>query len=1079
MAAGTSPTPSPLAPTPLAITLQVIEQIRQRQARPTATYRLQLHAGFTLHDAAAIVPYLQELGISHVYCSPYLRAKTGSTHGYDLCDHNQFNPELGGEAAYRELVARLQEHGMGHILDMVPNHMAASTQNPWWYDVLENGPNSPYAHFFDIDWQPVKPELADKILLPILGKQYGEVLEERQLQLEFREGAFLLRYFDNELPLSPKSIVPLLENHLTDLRSELGAEHPELVELESIITALVHLPPQTARDLASVRERQREKEVVKRRLRDLTAFSEPIRRHIDRNIALYNGQEKDQASIDAMDRLLDEQAYRLSHWRAAFDEINYRRFFDINELAAISMEAPDVFWRSHGLVRSLLAEGSLSGLRIDHIDGLFDPERYLLRLQWAYLADLGQLAFKRLSDEAAASAQAGEAGSETTPAANGAANSTNVEWHQIAPEVLKLLCDQFGLPPPGPEDLRAVLGPETVADIPQTEAMEPRAALVMPAAQPLYVLTEKILGPDEPLPETWPIAGTTGYDFLTTLNGLFVQPVGWEEIVRSYKRFTDSDAAYEEVVLESKRLILRVAMASELLMLAHRLNRISEQHRRSRDLTLNMLRLAAREVLVLFPVYRVYPRKEGVSDRDRRFVDLAVAKARRLNPAFDAAVWAFLRDVLLLAHPPGLTPEAIAERELLAGRFQQVTSPVMAKGVEDTAFYVWVPLGSVNEVGGDPRRPTTPAKQFHDHNLERLARYRQAMLATTTHDTKRTEDVRARLNVLSEIPREWRNAVQRFSRLNRRWRREVDGEAAPTPKDEYLYYQSLLGIWPLEPPNSAQREELIRRLQAYMEKATHEAKQRTSWINPNPPYEEAVRDFVRQTLRDSPQNRFLAELQAFHERILDAGQYNALAQLVLKLLSPGVPDIYQGEELWDYSLVDPDNRRPVDFEIRRKALADVVAESFQVSSLASPPLRDPRLKLLVTQRLLQLRRRLAHLWSAGDYVPLETAGLLAEHAVAFGWRNAESHQLELVAAVPRFVQKLIEAERTSGARAAASLSALPPSAWEGTFVVLPAGTNLPVRNVFTGQCTTLAEPALPMGDLLGEFPVGVLEMCDR
>jgi (1->4)-alpha-D-glucan 1-alpha-D-glucosylmutase len=383
----------------------------------------------------------------------------------------------------------------------------------------------------------------------------------------------------------------------------------------------------------------------------------------------------------------------------------------------------------------------------------------------------------------------------------------------------------------------------------------------------------------------------------------------------------------------------------------------------------------------------------------------------------------------------------------------------------------------VNEVGGDPRRPTTLPKQFHDHNLERVARYRQAMLATTTHDTKRTEDVRARLNVLSEIPREWRNAVQRFSRLNKRWRREVDGEAAPTPKDEYLYYQSVLGIWPLQPPGSANREELIRRLQAYMEKAIHEAKQRTSWINPNPPYEEAVRDFVRQTLRDSPQNRFIAELQVFLERIADAGQYNALAQLVLKLLSPGVPDIYQGQELWDYSLVDPDNRRPVDFESRRRFMADLGSESWQTSQLTSRPLHDPRMKLLVTQRLLHLRRRAAHFWGVGDYVPLESSGLLADHVLAFGWRSAVSHQLELVAAVPRFMQKLIDAERASGLVKASSLCALPTSTWEGTFIVLPTGTNLPVKNVFTGQCTTLAEPALSAGVLLGEFPVGVLEIC--
>jgi (1->4)-alpha-D-glucan 1-alpha-D-glucosylmutase len=641
---------APIAmPTPLAVTLQVIEQIRQRQARPLATYRLQLHRQFTLRDATAIVPYLHDLGISHVYCSPYLRAKADSMHGYDLCDHNQINPELGGEPAYREFVAALAQHGMGHILDMVPNHMAASTQNPWWYDVLENGPNSPYAHFFDIDWHPVKPELADKILLPILSQQYGEVLEERQLTVEFRDGAFLLSYFDHELPLSPKTALPILTERLGDLRTELGAENPGLIELESIITALEHLPSLHARDLASVRERQREKEVIKRRLRDLTGSSEPVRKHIERSVALYSGGASEPQAIDALDKLLNAQAYRLCHWRAAFDEINYRRFFDINELAAISMEAPDVFWKTHTLVRSLLADGSLSGLRIDHIDGLFDPERYLLRLQWAYLIDLGQGVFQRLFSEAIVAAPPIEPSTDQpqTPV------SEQAEWLRVAPEVLRLLCEQMGLPPPGPEDFRAILGPETLAELP-AELPSPGEPTPARSTQPLYVLTEKILGPDEPLPETWPVAGTTGYDFLTTINGLFVSPQGWEEIVRGYKRFADADAPYEQVVQDSKRLILRVAMSSELLMLAHRLNRLSEQHRRSRDLTLNMLRLAAREVLVSFPVYRVYPGAKGVSDRDRRFVDQAVAKAKRQNPAFDPTVFDFLRNVLLLIHPEGL-----------------------------------------------------------------------------------------------------------------------------------------------------------------------------------------------------------------------------------------------------------------------------------------------------------------------------------------------------------------------------------------------------------------------------------------
>jgi (1->4)-alpha-D-glucan 1-alpha-D-glucosylmutase len=1056
-------------PTPLAVTLQVIEEVRQRRARPIATYRLQLHAGFTLRDATAIIPYLHKLGISHVYCSPYLRARVGSTHGYDLCDHNQINPELGGEEAFVEFITALAAHGMGHILDMVPNHMAASTQNPWWYDVLENGPNSPYAHFFDIDWHPVKSELANKILLPILGSQYGDVLEQGQLKINFQDGAFLLSYFDNHLPLSPKSILPLLEHKLGELRTELGAEHAEVTELESIITGLEHLPSQTARDLASVRERQREKEVIKRRLRDLAANSQAVQKHIKRAIHDYNDAQADPLAVERLSHILDEQAYRLCHWRAAFDEINYRRFFDINELAALSMEAPEVFWRSHTLVRKLLADGSLNGLRIDHIDGLFGPERYLLRLQWSYLADLGQRAFERLSS-AAPNNTGGASVAGTSDAA--------AVWLKSAPEVLRLCCEQVGLPPPGPDDLRALFGPDTAVDvISEAPTVHPPSRPVR-GELPLYVLTEKILGPDEPLPETWPVAGTTGYDFVTTLNGLFVEPQGWEELVKGYQRFLDDDRSYESVVQDNKRLILRVSMSSELLMLAHRFNQISEQHRRTRDLTLNMLRYAVREVLVSFPVYRVYPSKEGVSERDRRFVDYAVARAKRQNPAFDPVVFDFVRNVLLLNHPPGTTPEVMAQRELLAGKFQQVTSPVMAKGVEDTSFYVWVPLASVNEVGGDPRRPTTSTRQFNEQNVERTSRYRQSMLATTTHDTKRSEDVRARLDVLSEIPRDWRSAVQKFSRTNNRWRHAVEGEAAPTLADEYLYYQSLVGIWPTEPPSAEQREQIIQRLQGYMEKATHEAKQRTSWVNPSKAYDDAVRDFVAKTLRDSSQNRFITDVQSLVERIAAAGRMNGLAQVALKLLSPGVADIYQGQELWDDSLVDPDNRRPVDYAARREALADVASweglPSEERASRASElgrNLRDPRLKLLVTRSILSLRARRAEQWTSGEYVPLEATGPLADHVVAFGWRGAVSQQLEVIAVIPRFVQRLIE-----DARAQQSSSLLPAGVWEGTAVTIPSSLTGPASNIFTGQALAADGTTLPISSLLSDFPIAVLDV---
>jgi (1->4)-alpha-D-glucan 1-alpha-D-glucosylmutase len=396
----------------------------------------------------------------------------------------------------------------------------------------------------------------------------------------------------------------------------------------------------------------------------------------------------------------------------------------------------------------------------------------------------------------------------------------------------------------------------------------------------------------------------------------------------------------------------------------------------------------------------------------------------------------------------------------------------MAKGVEDTSFYVWIPLASVNEVGGDPRRPTTTPTQFHEQNRDRANRYRQAMLATTTHDTKRTEDVRARLNVLSEIPRDWRAAVQRFSRLNKRWRREVDGEPAPSLKDEYLFYQSALGIWPLQEPSAEERASLVQRLQAYMEKATHEAKQRTSWINPSPAYDEAVREFVAQTLQDSGKNQFVTELHAFCERIADAGQLNALAQVALKILSPGIPDIYQGQELWDYSLVDPDNRRPVDFTARRAALAAVKDPSASAQSFS---LHDPKLKLLLTHRLLSLRHRLAHLWSQGDYLPLELAGPLSENLIAFAWRGAESQRIELLAVIPRFVQKLIDAERLNLADFPTSPAPLPATIWTGTTVTWPNGQPLTATNILTGVHLTLTHPPLDASALFSNFPLAILE----
>lgn len=1042
-----------------AIADRVVDIIRQRQSRLTATYRLQLHRAFTFRDAIEILPYLKDLGVSHVYCSPYLRARAGSTHGYDICDHTQFNPELGGEAGFLEFVAALQEQGMGHILDIVPNHMAASLENPWWVDVLESGPVSPYSSYFDIDWKPIKQELADKVLLPVLGQQYGEALEDGQLQLTYHAGAFFVRYGEQEFPLGPKTTIPLLAERLDELRAALGPKNPELTELESIATALEHLPPQTARELSQVRELYREKEVIKRRLRELTTASETIRNHIQQNVIEFTVNPGRPESIDRLDRLLDAQPYRLSHWRSAADEINYRRFFDVNELAAICMELPEVFHSTHALLRPYLADGTIAGLRIDHVDGLYDPEQYLWRLQWAYLADLGEKCYRQRHS-----------------APGDDADSPLIPWEKIAAGVLGLCARELGMRQPIADDLRAVLSPDVVWQ-PFILGMDHEVRrLAGSAAAAHYVLVEKILGPDEPLPESWPVAGTSGYDFLNSLSGLFLKPEGYGEIVQNYGRFLGQHRNLKEVEHDSKLLILRVAMASELQMLAHRLNHISEQHRRSRDFTLNTLRLAIREVLACFPVYRIYPGREGISDRDRMIVNLAVSRARRRNPAFDPAVFEFLRSVLLLNHPPGLSPAQIADREIFTGKFQQVTSPVMAKGVEDTAFYVHVPLISVDEVGNDPVRAVTSIREFHESNRHRNRRLPKAMLATSTHDTKRSEDVRARLHVLTEIPHEWRTAVSHFARANKEYIREVDGEPAPSRNDEYLFYQTVLGIWPLQPPDSQGRQLLMERMAQYMEKATREAKQRTSWNNPNQEYDAAIHEFVKKTLRESPRNKFVKALGALHAQIAAAGQYSALSQVALKLLSPGVPDLYQGQELWDDSLVDPDNRRPVDYPLRRKLLAELrgweeLVEDDRRSHVVSlgRSWADPRLKLLVTYRLLALRRTHCELFTRGQYVPLETTGPLAEHVVALGWRDSDDQPLKVMAVVPRQLQNLL-----AGASAADHGRLWTEGAWTDTVVKLPAGAPQRYQCLFTEHVHCRDQGGMTVSALLKDFPLAVL-----
>jgi (1->4)-alpha-D-glucan 1-alpha-D-glucosylmutase len=996
--------------------------IAGRRYFPGATYRLQLHAGFTFRDALAVTPYLRDLAITHCYASPYLKARPGSTHGYDIIDHRQFNPEIGTDEDYEAWVTALADNGLGQILDTVPNHMGiVGNENAWWNDVLENGPSSPYAGYFDIAWTASpRPELQGKVLLPVLGDPYGKVLESQQICLAYAAGTFTLSYFDHRFPVAPRSYGLILGHDLAELENRLPADDPALVEYQSILTAVGHLPRRTEVEPAKVAERQREKEVIKRRLAALTESSASVHEFIERNVALFNGRPGDPHSFDLMDELLEDQAYRLANWRVASDEINYRRFFDINELAALSMERPEVFQATHEFVFRLLREGKINGLRIDHPDGLYDPREYLDRLQEHYLVDVAHGVFTSDPD------------------------FQGLEWNDLE----------------GP--LRQEIGQAR------------RQGRDSPLWRPLYVVVEKVLGPTEPFPEDWPIYGTSGYAFLNMVNGQFVEAANGPAFTQLYQRWTGDSTSFAEVVYQKKFVILQVALSSELHMLAFQLDRLAQKDRRSRDFTLNSLRHALREVIACFPVYRSYISGDVIHESDRRYVQAAINRAKFKNPALSGSIFNFVRDMLLLRYPEGATDEDRAEQQRFVGKFQQVTAPVMAKGMEDTAFYVYNRLVSLNEVGGGPDRFGIAPEAMHRYLQERQARWPYSFAATSTHDTKRGEDVRDRINVLSEIPGEWEERLKRWGEMNRRHRVEVDEAPAPDANEEYLLYQSLLGAWPLGPCGPEEYAEFVGRIQAYMAKALHEAKVHTSWINPNPAYDEAVAQFIARILDEKQSGPFLQDLREFQRKISHFGMLNALAQTLVKIAAPGVPDTYQGTELWDFSLVDPDNRRPVDYGIRSRLLGQLKERTaggtrglLKLARELIQAREDGRVKLYVTWRALTCRRDHPLLFSPGDYTATEVSG--AKQAHAFGFIRRHDDQA-VVCAVPRLMTKLVR-----------QAEALPvgKEVWQDTVVYLPGlGRGRKLANLFTGEVLTTAgeegRPTLALADVFANFPVALL-----
>jgi len=895
---------------------------------PRATYRLQFNSQFTFSDAIKLVPYLARLGVSHVYASPLLKARPGSMHGYDITDHKCLNPEIGNLETFDDFVGVLKEHKMGLILDIVPNHMGIGPDNAWWMDVLENGPASIYSEYFDIDWEPVKHALYGKVLLPILGESYGQILRDGKITLEFEpeNGHLFLRYFDHRLPLNPVSYPIVLGHRLEILKERMGIHCEAIDEYQSILSALERLPVHTEK--IGFAERIREKRVQMQRLASLCDNNPEVVKFINQNITEIQAVADNIEAQERLHELLSMQPYRLCDWRVASDEINYRRFFDVNDLAAVRTEDARVWSEMHSFLMELIEARKIEGLRIDHPDGLYDPAGYFMTLQ--------QEAAKRL-------------------------------------------------------DVRFETGP--------SENFHSSANL------PFYVVVEKILAPFEHIQSNWLVQGTTGYDYLNTVLGLLIDTSNKEKFDEIYRRFTGLQTPYDQVRLKCKHLILDSVLASELNMLAHRLSQIAESSWYYRDFTLSSLRIALRQTVANFPIYRTYVGSTNADKKARHYIDWATRQAEKQSPGLNPNIFQFIRNVLTLDLLDTIATNLHGERRGLAEdvrtfamKFQQFSGPVMAKSVEDTTFYRYNRFVCLNEVGGEPERFGITASAFHFQNLQRQQRRPFEMIATSTHDTKRAEDVRARLAVLSELPDLWEQKVTEWSQLNRSCKTNIEGDYAPDKNDEYFIYQTLVGALPLDSFAVDRTERLVQfkeRIQQYALKAAREGKTYTSWIKLNPGYEQALTDFIEKILTPCATNNFLEDFLLFTSRISHFGLINSLTQTLMKMASPGVPDIYQGCELWDFSLVDPDNRRPVDFEARDSLLATLsVSEqaTFEKSTDSSlqekrasllkeitADLSDGRAKLLITSTCLHLRENSPELFTKGSYIPIETEN----HIVAF------------------------------------------------------------------------------------------------
>lgn len=832
---------------------------------PQATYRVQMNRHFRFKDLEEIINYLSDLGISHIYCSPILKAKSGSIHGYDVTDYNQLNPEIGSLKDFECLINSLHANSMGMIVDIVPNHMYIGNQeNAWWKSILEKGQKSPVVTFFDIDWHPPKQLFDNKVFLPILDKLFGEALEKQMLQVHYLKGYFYLYVKDFILPTDPESWDLILEPLNEEIKKLLKNNHPNLKELESIINEL-------------------SSPCIPTRIQKLFDQEPELLERLSKHLEVLNGVKDDPLSFDQLEIFIQKQHYRLCYWRIANEEINYRRFFDILEFASLRIENRETFHAVHALIFDLISKKWINGLRIDHIDGLWDPEKYL-------------------------------------------------------------------------EDLNKKL------------------------ENKIYIIAEKILTGNEKLHLDWSLQGIVGYDFLNQVNGLFIYQPYKQKIIDIYEHFIGYRENISRLKYNCKKLVLTTLLASELNLLTIRLNAIAEQHRHSQDFSFDLLKRALAEIIAFFPNYRTYmrPASGGINQNDRRAIHVAVAKAQRNDPYMDSSIYKFIRDLLFLKYPEGVNEAYKSACYDFVMHFQQVTSPVMAKGYEDTALYRYFPLSSLNEVGSDLSIFGISKEGFHKKNLDRFADWPYTQLSSTTHDTKRSEDLRARINLLSEIPDEWEKNLISWEKINRKYKIKVGKKEVPSANEEYLLYQTLLGSYPF----GGIDDTYIKRIQNYMRKAISEAKINSSWLYPNEAYLESVEEFVNKICYDS---EFLQDFESLFFKISELGMLNSLSQLILKLTSPGIPDIYQGNEFWDFSLVDPDNRHVIDYSVNKQKISKL--KTFK-NCLDTP--RDGLIKYFITKQILELRHAKSNIFKDGIYLLLEIEGPKEKFVIAYA-RILDNH----------------------------------------------------------------------------------------